>query len=66
MSPEMGPPKIDEFEFAGEDDSWETENGIFLNKIQEGDAGDEELKKAKYALSIINQSYEKNKTSSKK
>ncbi len=62
MSPEMGPPKVDEFEFPGDDNSWEAENKIFLKKIREGDTGDEELKKAKYALSIINQAYEKNKT----
>lgn len=64
MGPEMGPPKIEEFEFAGEDKSWEIENEIFIKKIKNGETDDAELKKAKYVLEIINQAYEKNKTKS--
>lgn len=57
MSKEMGPPKVEEFEYGGEDLSWEKENKEFLRRITKKETGDTSLKEAKYVLDIIKQAY---------
>jgi predicted dehydrogenase len=57
MSKEMGPPKVQEFEYGGEDLSWEKENKEFLRRITKKETGDTSLKEAKYVLDIIKQAY---------
>lgn len=61
MSKKMGPPKVKEFNFPGDDMSWLLENKAFFAKIKNANYGDTSLKEAKYVLDIINQTYKKQK-----
>jgi predicted dehydrogenase len=61
MSKKMGPPKVKEFNFPGDDFSWILENKAFFAKIKNADYGDTSLKEAKYVLDIINETYKKQK-----
>jgi predicted dehydrogenase len=57
MNKEMGPPKVKELVFEGEDTSWHTENKVFFERIKQGDVSASSLQDAHYVLSIINQAY---------
>ncbi len=57
MSPQMGPPKVKEFEFAEEDLSWKRENDLFFKRIQSDNVSDNALKDAIYVMDIINKIY---------
>ena len=57
MGKELGPPKMEEFLFEGEDLSWNKENKEFFRRIKQGEMTDTSLKEAKYVLDIINQAY---------
>ncbi|MBI2476201.1 MAG: Gfo/Idh/MocA family oxidoreductase [Candidatus Taylorbacteria bacterium] len=59
MSPEMGPPKVTEFNFPGEDLSWKKENEVFFKRIRSRDFSEQALRDAQYVLSIISKTYAK-------
>lgn len=59
MKPEMGPPKVVEYVFDGEDTSWFIENKSFFDKIKRKEYSDVSLREAAYVLKIINQAYSK-------
>lgn len=61
MSPEMGPPEVQEFEFPEEDLSFKKENEIFFKRIEQNDTSDKSLKEAMYVLNIISKIYRQNK-----
>jgi predicted dehydrogenase len=57
MSKKMGPPKVYEFVYDGEDVSWKEENKHFFTRIKNNDISDTALKDARYVLEIIDTSY---------
>jgi len=59
MSPKMGPPQIQNWEFPGEDDSWELEIQEFLKDIEDKTDISNNLKSSKKVLDIISQIYER-------
>jgi hypothetical protein len=59
MSPELGPPELDEYVYPHEDVSWTEEWRHFRSAIVGGDAellGD--LASARYALAVIARAYD--------
>lgn len=61
MKPEMGPPEIEEFIFDQPDRSWEDENRLFFEAIQNKNYSDEPFKQALYVFDIIEKVYAENK-----
>jgi hypothetical protein len=58
MLPEMGPPQTQNWEFPGEDDSWELEIQEFLQDIENNTNLSNNLASAKKVLDIISEIYE--------
>lgn len=61
MKPEMGPPKITEYLFKGDDLSWEKELRTFSLKIRKKNYSRIELNKAQFVLDVIDKIYSKQK-----
>ncbi len=59
MKPQMGPPKITEFDFDTEDNSWKKENNLFFKRIKQKDYNDSSIKNAIYVMATIKKLYQK-------
>jgi predicted dehydrogenase len=59
MLPQMGPPETTIWEYPGEDLSWKTELGVFLQSIESGTHQGPGLKDALAALEIVGAIYQK-------
>lgn len=59
MTPEMGPPQTESWEFPGNDESWELEIKDFLNDIANNTNFTDNLKTSKTVLQMIDEIYEK-------
>jgi predicted dehydrogenase len=57
MKPEMGPPQVQNWEFPGEDDSWELEIQEFLQDIKNNTNHSNNLESSKKVLDIISEIY---------
>jgi predicted dehydrogenase len=60
MLPEMGPPKIETFDFPEEDRSWELDMKNLVDHIQNGTPLWGDLKSAHYALTQVRAAYQAN------
>lgn len=60
MKPEMGPPKIQEFLFDENDDSWQKETKVFVDRIKKRLYEKQSLNDALYTLTIIKKLYSSN------
>jgi predicted dehydrogenase len=59
MTPEMGPPQTESWEFPGNDESWELEIKDFLSDITNNTNFTDNLKTSKMVLQMIDEIYEK-------
>lgn len=57
MLPKMGPPKVSEYIYEGQDMSWNLENKEFFKRIKNKEYGTDEIKRAQYVLKIISKAY---------
>ena len=66
MKPEMGPPKVKEFDFSEEDVSWKLENKEFFEAIQKKDYSDKKIIEAYRVIKSVFDIYKFNSKYSKK